>query len=279
MSVQPKLLTVVIANNDSSATYTTLRSISTSRYRNHEIVCVVPYMYKKLRQQIAQDFAWVPQISSPYASVSSLLEMASARARIIFCDAILFIESGATFATNTIHDLVLEYNRVPSYDLILPSIIRRDGGGIVHGGAQMGKWPHQLKSITDYNLSMDQPHFVGGVVLVRRAPSTNYRFVDSADDLALLYWTEGLLANGCSSHVALDVSVAYDRSLYCDFNDMMTVPGSWYADAKRYIAKRGTWYDKLEFVVRFGWRTENGVIGRWFAQISLGRFSSKASRL
>lgn len=281
MPVQPKLLTVIIASADLAATYTTLHAVQATRYRNLEIVCVLSGHYKTLKAHMTRDFGWVPLITAPYASVSSLLEQCTARAHVSYCDAILYIQAGATLEPNRIHELVEEYNRLPKADLLMPTIVRRDGSGAVYGAKQAGKWPHQLQSVVNQEELKQQKssHFVGGACMARIKTCLKYPFGDSADDLALLYWTEQVLENGATSYVSTRVSVVFEGILYSDFSDMMMVPSAWYRDAERYIAARGTWYDKLAFAARFRWRTQTSIIGRAF-QIVLGsRFNAVRSRL
>ncbi len=257
MHVQPKFLTMIVAHGDLAQVYTTIHSVLASRYRNHEIVILIPYGEHAIRTAVARDFRGLPILSSPHALQSTLLEQAIERARYSSALGLIIIEAGTLVEPSTIHQLADAFNRYSEIGLLLPAVVRQDGSGVYYGAAQAGKWPFHLRGMHEVHTDA-QAHFAGALCLVRTS-AIKRMHVPASQDLAVLLWAENLLHNGVVSRVLDQVRVRYGGILYCDFHDMLVVPSGWFRDARRYVEQRGTWYDKWAFRIRYSWRSGGGL--------------------
>lgn len=266
MSVQPKILTIVIACDDIARTYTTLRSVQQMRYRNHEIICLVPNSSVNILRNLKTDFNWVTLICDKNRPFSDLIKVVVEHARYSFIEAILFVQAGSTLENDFVNQIVRHFNRYQNIDLFFPTIVRPDEKGTVYGGVSVGPWPHQMRSVTDQsNLLIDPErlHFLGPVCFARTKACFKNIITNADDELALFYWVERMMSAGVKSYVTLDLSVFFDGVIYSDLSDAMIVPKSWYGDLERYISTYGTWYDKVVFWTRYRWRREGSFIARF----------------
>ena len=265
MSAQPKILTIVIACDDLAKTYTTLRSVQEMRYRNHEIICLVPNSSTKILHILKRDFNWVTFVCDKSRPFSDLIKVMVEHARYSFIEAILFIQSGTTLEKDFINRMVIQYNNNQNADLFYPAIIRPDNKGTIYGGQSIGQWPHQIKAISDDNeftIDPEKLKFLGPVCLMRTRVCYKHGVNGNDDELALFYWIEKMVLAGVSSLVTMNISVFYDGVLYSDLSETLIVPRSWYNDLERYISTYGTWYDKVVFWIRYRWRREGSIVAR-----------------
>ncbi|MFA6082425.1 MAG: hypothetical protein WC773_03370 [Patescibacteria group bacterium] len=265
MLVQPKILTVIIASPDSAKTYTTIRSVQQMRYRNHEIVCTVPYERDLLRHNLLRDFNWLPLITAPRASLSTLLSIAVERGRYSNVDAVCFIQSGCTPEREFLAEMAVPLRTHTNIDLFMPSMVRPDDKGIVFGATRFGKWPHQMKSVIEIpedELNIANSHFLGHSVLVRLSTCLKNQFSDINDDLTLLYWTEKIINNKHQTMAISSIKIFFDGVIFPDLSSALVVPKGWYKDMERYIQIYGSWYDKVGFVLRYRWRREGSLFSR-----------------
>src|SRR3989344_6020456 len=164
MSSQPKILTIVIACDDIARTYTTIRSTQQMRYRNHEIICLVPNSSVKILQSLKKDFNWLTIICDRNRPFRDLIKVIVEHARYSFIEPIFFIQACASLERDLLNRLVLQFNQNQHSDLFFPAIIRPDEKGIVYGGVKVGPWPHQIKTVTDRTeliVDVEKLHFLG----------------------------------------------------------------------------------------------------------------------
>lgn len=265
MSSQPKILTIIIACDDIARTYTTIRSAQQMRYRNHEIICLVPNSSTNILQSLKKDFNWLTIICDKNRPFSDLMKIIVEHARYSFIEAIFFIQTGASLERDLLNRLVLQFNQHQHTDLFFPTIVRPDEKGVVYGGIKVGPWPHQIKSVTDQAetaIDAEKLHFLGPACLARTSACFKHTISNNDDELALFYWVEKMVAGGVKSLATLDMSIFFDGVIYSDLSDTMIVPKSWYYDLERYISTYGTWYDKLVFWLRYRWRREGSLVAR-----------------
>jgi hypothetical protein len=266
MLVQPKILTVIVANDDIVKSYATIRSAQEMRYRNHEIVCIVPSRLKRLYAQIKRDFNWLPIISIPYASLSTLLGEAVARGRYAHVDGFCFVQSGTRLESETLTKLAEQLRLRPTFDLFMPVIDRGDGR-TVYGALPYGRWPHQLRPITTLTEETEvlpDSYFLGPICLVKASVCYNHPFSEMRDDLTLLYWNERLQQNEVKTAVITDIRILFDGTLYSDVTDSLVIPKGWFEDIKRYVETKGNAYDRLLFWLQYSWRSEGSLVSRLF---------------
>ena len=264
MQIQPKLLTVIIANEDLAKCYTTIRSVQQTRYRNHEIVAVVPSYLQPICKRLRQDFNWLPIITDPVASLSTLMQIAIERAQYSHVDAICFVQAGTHLETAFLSQFTMYLRNHPKIGLFMPAVMRPEGR-VVFGADQKGQWPHHLQAIPTPpadNADIMGTHLLGPVCLIRLESCSKQAFSELNDDLALLYWTEKMIAHGLKTLSATTLTVFYDGTLYSDLTESVVVPSRWYSDVERYISTYGKWYDKVGFFIRYRWRREGGVFSK-----------------
>lgn len=254
MPTQPKLLTVILASNDLARTYSTLHSVQALRYRNHEIICLVPPHLVALRNALRRDFNWMPVLTAPYASMSTLLTLAVEYGQQAFVDGFFFVQAGTSADPELLHIFSGHMAMHPAVQLFLPTVLRADGRSAVYGGVSHGRYPYQLQArfvdTKDENPTLENLLFVGGAYLMRARACYRLTTPYSADHLALLFWAVTASENNIKSCAFPDMTVLFDGPLFSDFLDGGAIPDEWYREMSRYIATMGSWYD----VQVFRWR-------------------------
>lgn len=254
MPTQPKILTVILASSDLARTYSTLHSVQALRYRNHEIICLVPPHLVQLRSALRRDFNWMPVLTAPYSSMSTLLTLAVEYGQQSFVDGFFFVQAGTNLDPEYLHTVSQHMAMNPDVQLFLPTVLRADGRTAVYGAEVRGRYPYQLQARSvdekDENTTLDNLLFVGGAYIIRARACYRLTTPYACDHLSLLFWALKTGENNIKSRTFLDMTVLFDGPLFSDFLEGGHVPDEWNREMSRYIAVTGSWYDEKVFRLR-----------------------------
>lgn len=273
MSIQPKILTLVIADNDIAKTYTTIRSAQGLHYRNHEIACAVPAEHHSIIPHLGRDFIWLSTFKKTFASDANWLDQVIERANSYHVDMIFFIHAGSTMKANFYEMIINQTPLYPEVGLFMPSVAHQDGK-TVYAIKSQGKLPHRLYSVNSpllYTEGEDDAHFAGGAVLIKMKIANRFATPESDSETAIFFWIESIIKERISSMALYQPQVVFDGFLLVDLLEQISIPPHILHQLIQYVNQNGNWYDKLGFRYKYAWRKEGSWISKLFDRSGVGR--------
>lgn len=258
MLTQPRMMVCLVATDDIVRNYTTIRSIQSLNYRNFDAVCVVSKELQNIRRDIANDFNWLPIITSTNLNLHELVKMAVNRASSTFAESILFLMPGAKLSPDFVKNIIPNYQYHSKSNILIPALERPDSSTI-YGAQKVGESPYDLKTIKSPLARIDYEegtHPAGGAVLIHLKTCQNITIPNVKEESLMLLWTDAMITAGAKSVSLYKHTIFYDGLVYANLAKQSIIPINLYSDLKDYVTSHGKWYDKFTFWRNFTLKSE-----------------------
>ncbi len=260
----------LVATDDIVRNYTTIRSIQSLNYRNFDCVCVISKDLQNIRRDVANDFNWLPIITSANLNLHALIKMAVDRATSTSAESILFLMPGAKLSPDFLKNIIPDYQSHSKANILIPAIERPDSG-TVYGAQKVGKCPYDLKAIKSPLARIDHEentNYAGGAILVHLKTCQNITIPNVKEESLMLLWVDAMITAGAKRVSLYKHAIFYDGLVYANLADQPIIPTNLYFDLKDYVTSHGKWYDKFTFWRKFTLKSEGFFNPRVSEQIA-----------